>query len=478
MPPTMLLSSALFMAPSRQKPAQTVPPLVDWRAQIESVLPAESRLEAYFDRLWPICRSITGNGFRSSLGILSEVAGYKATEIPSGTKVLDWIVPPEWNIDDAYVENEAGDRVIDFKKNNLHVVSYSVPVDEWLPLEELQKHLYSLPEIPNAIPYLTSYYNPRWGFCLSEEHRQTLKRGRYHAVIRSSLTPGHLTLGQRVLAATVGRAKPREILLSTYLCHPSMANNELSGPLVTTFLYECLQNIPNRRFQYRFLVVPETIGSIAFLARHGKALKRTLHAGFVVTCVGDDRRIRYQRSRRGDAIVDRIADVELTAYGKPFDVFDYRPHGSDERQYCSPGFNLPVGSLMRSTYDTYPEYHTSLDDKAFISFAGLRESIALYLRLILAIELNETYVSTVVHGEPRYGIRGLYPSLGSERENMRFIQQMMWIVNQSDGTNDLCAIARRAGCSVLDLAPIASRLLEQGLLRVKRPRHAASGRQP
>ena len=475
---TMLVSDAPQMARSSRKSLQTVPPLVDWRTQIESLLPAESRLEEYFDRLWPICRSITGHGFRSSLGILSEVAAYKVTEIPSGTKVLDWIVPSEWNIDDAYVENERGERVIDFKKNNLHVVSYSVPVDEWLPLEELQTHLYSLPQLPNAIPYLTSYYNPRWGFCLSEEHRRTLAPGRYHAVVKSSLTRGHLTLGQRVLPATVGRAKPPEILLSTYLCHPSLANNELSGPLVTTFLCESLQKIPNRRFQYRFLVVPETIGSIAFLARHGKELKRTLHGGFVVTCVGDDRRIRYQRSRRGDAIVDRIAEVELRAYGKPFDIYDYRPHGSDERQYCSPGFNLPVGSLMRSTYDTYPEYHTSLDNKSFISFSGLRESIGLYLRLLLAIELNETYVSTVIHGEPRYGVRGLYPSLGSERENMSFIEQMMWIVNQSDGTNDLCAIARRAGCSILDLAPIAERLLEKGLLQVKRRRHVGSGRQP
>jgi aminopeptidase-like protein len=448
---------------------QTIPVVTDWKAAIESVLPSEARLEEYFDRLWPICRSITGDGFRSSLKILSEIAGYQITEIASGTQVFDWTIPREWNIEDAYVEDEQGRRVIDFRQSNLHVVNYSSPVDQWFTLDELQKHLYSLPEMPSAIPYLTTYYSERWGFCLSEDQRRTLQPGRYHAVIKSSLKNGHLTIGEKVLPAAPSNAKAAEILLSSYLCHPSMANNELSGPLVTTFLHDCLRRLQPRRFTYRFVIVPETIGSIAYLSRRGKELKQTLHAGLVATCVGDDRQIRYQRSRRGDAIIDRIAEVELAAYGKPYEIWDYRPNGSDERQYCSPGFNLPVGSLMRSTYDTYREYHTSLDNKSFISFGALRESIALYLRLLLATELNETYVSTIVHCEPRFGKRGLYPSLGSEREKMRFVHNMMWIVNQSDGTNDLCTIARKAGLSVLELAPIASLLAEKGLLRRRRP---------
>ena len=436
--------------------------LTDWSRRIESLLPEERLLASYFERLWPICRSITGDGFRDSLRILSEVLPYDVSEIPTGTKVYDWTVPREWNIQGAYLEDESGKRIIDFANNNLHVLGYSVPVDRRLTLDQLQPHLHSLADLPDAIPYLTSYYQERWGFCLTDRQRRALTPGRYHAVIKSSLKPGHMTLGEKLLPATV-KGSDREILLSTYLCHPSLANNELSGPLVSAFVYRAMQQL-ERRFDYRFAIGPETIGAVAFLSKRGGALKRRMHAGFVVTCVGDDRRITYQKTRRGDAEVDRVMAAELAACGRPFETIDFRPNGSDERQFCSPGFDLPVGSLMRSMYGTYAEYHTSLDDKNFVSWKGMRESIALYLRILLALEFNKTYVAKIAHGEPMYGPRGLYPTLGSQRQTTVFMDRLMWIVNQSDGRNDLCAIARKAGCSVLDLEPIARILVEKGVL--------------
>jgi aminopeptidase-like protein len=409
-----------------------------------------------------------GAGFRQSLDILSELIPLERIEIPSGTQVFDWTVPPEWNIEDAYVENEGGERVIDFRRSNLHVLGYSVPVDRTLTLAELQPHLYSLPEMPDAIPYLTSYYQERWGFCLTERQRQALPEGRYRAVIRSRLEPGNLVLAHHVLPATEP-GPAREILISTYLCHPSLANNELSGPLVTAFLYRALARLPRRRFTYRFAVVPETIGSIAYLSRFGEHLKQNLHAGLVATCVGDANRITYKRSRRGDAVIDRMAEHELKMHGKPFEAIDFFPSGSDERQYCSPGFDLPVGSLMRSMYGTYPEYHTSLDDKGFVSFAAMEESVALYLRVLTGLEANLTHRALVAHGEPQLGKRGLYPTLGSQKQSTDFVDRMMWIINLSDGRHDLLAIAAKARCSIHDLVPIVEKLIASGVLSVGEP---------
>lgn len=438
-----------------------MPEIEDWHRQIEEALPSEKDLEDIFDRLWPICRSLTGNGFRQSLRILSEIAEYESFEVESGTKVFDWTIPREWNIDDAYVENEQGQRIIDFRANNLHVLGYSIPVDTWVTRAELEEHLYSLPEQPDAIPYLTSYYHDRWGFCVTEKQRKAIPEGRYRAVVRSTLRDGHLTYGHKTLGSGTGP----ELLFSSYLCHPSMANNELSGPIVTSFLCRALRRFDAHRLNYRFVIVPETIGAVAYLSRFGEEMRRDTYAGYVVTCVGDDKRITYKRSRRGTSDADRVALNELSAYGKPFETIDFNPHGSDERQYCSPGFNLPVGSLTRSMYGTYPEYHTSLDNKQFISFSAMRETIRLYLKFALGLQFNETYTTNFPFCEPMLSPRGLYPSLGSQKKTADFVERILWITNLSDGENDLCAIAQKAKCSILDLEPIVRQAVEKGVLR-------------
>jgi aminopeptidase-like protein len=424
-------------------------------------------LEKYFDRLWPLCRSITGSGLRQSLKILQELLPLELAEVPSGTKVFDWTVPDEWNIEDAYVADESGKRIIDFKSNNLHLLSYSEPVDQWMDLEALEKHLYSLPAQPTVIPYLTSYYKRRWGFCLTHEQRRKLKPGKYRAVVKSTLAPGSMTYGHCVLPATVKTQD--EVLITTYVCHPSMANNELSGPLVASFLYGELKALPMRRYNYRFIMAPETIGAITYLATHGDHLKAHCKAGLVVTCCGDDGNITYKRSRQGGAEIDRCAESILTHYGKrngkKVTFLDFFPSGSDERQYCSQGFNLPVGSLMRSMYATFPEYHTSADDKSFISFEALGESVSLYKQTLMALESNRKFQATITHCEPMLGPRGLYPTLGSEKQTEERVRLMMYLLNYSDGVHDLCAIAEKASCSVLDLAPVVVTLLEGGLLR-------------
>ena len=440
-----------------------------FKREIAALLPTEVEVEACFDRLWPICRSITGNGVRQSFAILGEVAPYDLVEVPSGEKVLDWTVPKEWNIEDAFVADERGRRVIDFRQHNLHVLGYSVPVDQWFTLDQLQAHLYSLPDQPDAIPYFTTYYKERWGFCIEDRRRKALAPGRYRAVIRSTLEPGSMTYGHRLLPSTTGGTE--EVLISSYLCHPSMANNELSGPLLATYLHRALSRMPERRFNYRFVLVPETIGAIAYLARHGAHLKRHCAAGLVATCCGDPRAITYKRSRRANALIDRCVQDVLEDYrresGKEFLTLDFFPSGSDERQYCSPGFNLPVGSLMRSMYTKYPEYHTSLDNKSMISFGSLIESIELYLRVCLSLEKNELLCSTVPYGEPMLGPRGLYPTLGGAVDTKDVVKDMMYLFNYADGEHDLCDIARRAGSSILELAAVAEPCKAAALLVVQ-----------
>ena len=428
----------------------------------EELLPSVSELESYFDRLWPICRSLTGNGFRHSLKILGEIVPWTVAEIATGTRVFDWTIPREWNVSEAYLEDESGQRVLDFRVNNLHVMGYSVPVDRVLTLDELQPHLYSLPDQPDAIPYLTSYYAERWGFCLTQRQRDALRPGRYRALIRSTLADGHLTLADCVLPSTTGSTS--EIMLSSYLCHPSMANNELSGPLTLAFLYRSLANRADRHFNYRFVIVPETIGAIAYLSREGERLKRDCRAGFVVTCCGDDRTFTYKQSREGNLFVDRISQAVLRERGRPHQVVPFFPSGSDERQYCSPGFNLPFGSLMRSMYGTYPEYHTSLDDKSVVSMAALRETIDLYLDVFDRMEASPLYVNTVPFGEPMLGPRGLYTTLGGVAKREKVMDWMRFLLNFADGRHELAEIARRAGCSVDDLVPIVDRLKDAGLL--------------
>jgi aminopeptidase-like protein len=419
-----------------------------------------AEIERYFDRLWPLTRSLTGDGVRATHDILSELAPLERTEVPSGSRVLDWIVPPEWVVRDAHVVDPDGRRILDVHENNLHLVGYSVPFRGVLSREELDGHLHSLPAQPTAIPYLTSYYSPHWGFCLAHEQRERLPEGEYEVVVDTELrADGSLTLGEAVLPGE----EPGEVLLSTYTCHPSLANNELSGPLVAAFLYRRVAAWPRRRLGYRFVFVPETIGAIAYLARRGDHLRERLLAGYVITCIGDPGPFTLKRSRRGDTLADRAAAYVL---GGESDVrvVDFFPSGSDERQYCSPGFDLPVASVMRTMYGTYPEYHTSLDNRDFISFSAMAESVDTYERILRTLDANVSLLNTYPYGEPQLGRRGLYPSLGSSKETDARAEAMLWILNQSDGEHDLLDIAARSGVPMELIVDAADDLIRAGLL--------------
>ena len=422
----------------------------------------KKEIEEYFDRLWPINRSLTGNGNRKTLEILSELIDLEITEVPSGTKCFDWTVPPEWNIKEAWIKDSKGNIVVDFTKNNLHILGYSEPFRGKLDFEQLKSHLYTLPEHPDLIPYLTSYYKRRWGFCLS--HNQLLKLDKnesYDVFIDSSLDEaGSMTIGEVVIKGS----SEKEILFSTYICHPSMANNELSGPLVSAFICNKLKNQKNLKYTYRFIFVPETIGSIYSLSVKGEHWRNNLHAGFVINCIGDYGKFTYKKSRRGNALPDRVVLSILKQTEKEYNVVDFFPSGSDERQFCSPGFNLPVGSLMRTMYGKYPEYHTSGDNKDFISFDAMKKSVLKYLEVIEVLERNEKYVNTMPFCEPQLGKRGLYPTLGSQKGTEDLVTSMMWILNLADGTNDLISISEKSKVPFKKLTPVIDKLIENGIL--------------
>jgi aminopeptidase-like protein len=435
-------------------------------AHKQTIGPRESLsdIESHFDRLWPLLRSISGQGVRQTHDILGELVPLRRIEVPSGTAVFDWTVPKEWAVREAYVVGPDGRRRFDIAENNLRLLNYSVGFRGMVSRKELDAHLYSRPDLPDAIPYVTSYYEPRWGFCVTEHERRSLPDGDYDVVIDADHFDGSLTISEAVLPGE----ELGEVLLSAYTCHPSLANNELSGPLATAFLHRRIAAWRERRLTYRFVFLPETIGAIAYLKMRGGELREKLLAGYVVTCVGLDAPFTYKRSRRGDSLADRAASHVLRHSGIDYEFRDYVPRGSDERQYCSPGFNLPVGSLMRGVYAEYPQYHTSLDNKSLISFAALQRSIDTYEEMCRALDCNVTFRNLFPYGEPQLGRRGLYPTLGAVDES-RSANALMWLLNLADGSHDILAMADRSGLPVEQLWQVAMVAEKQGLL--ERCRH-------
>jgi aminopeptidase-like protein len=405
--------------------------------------------------LFPLNRSITGQGNRETLDYLKKILpDLKINNFKSGDKVFDWTIPDEWHIDEGYIEDEFGNRIIDFKNNNLHVVGYSESVDKWLTLDELNNFLYSLPQQPNAIPYITSYYKRRWGFCITHEQRLSLINVKYHVVIKSTLFKGQLDYGELIIE---GKLK-EEILLSTYICHPSMANNEISGIVVTAALAKLLSSNNNNKYTYRILFIPETIGSIAYLSCHWQYLKNHTIAGFVITCVGDNNNYSFLPSRTGDTYADKVAKYALKNYVKKYKEYSFLERGSDERQYCSPLIDLPVVSIMRSKYGTFPEYHTSLDNLNFISIDGLKGAFDVYIKLIEILETNIIY-NPLIKCEPQLGKRGLY-NISSNDDADTLVNLLAYI----DGKLDLLDISKIINKNYFECYEIARILCEKKLI--------------
>lgn len=416
-------------------------------------------------KLFPICRSITGDGFRKSLNIIKTDLGLSALEafeVPTGTKCFDWEVPKEWNIQDAYIIAPDGSKICDFKVSNLHVLNYSVPIDKEVSLEELQEHLYSLPDQPTAIPYITSYYKERWGFCISQNERDKLVPGQYRVYIDSELKNGSLTYGELIIPGET----TEEIFISTYLCHPSMANNELSGPVVTGFLAKWLLSLTSRKYTYRIIIIPETIGSITYLSRNYKQMKENVVAGFNVSCIGDDRAYSYLPSKEGDTLADVVATHVLKYSHPDFVRYSFLDRQSDERQYCSSGIDLPVCSVMRTKYGCYPEYHTSLDDLELITPSGLLGGYEVLRRSIECLENNETLRTTVLC-EPQLGKRGLYPTI-STKDSSSIVKNMMNFLAYCDGSNTNLEIAEKINAPLWELDKIIKDLKAENLLEVVR----------
>ena len=416
----------------------------------------------YFDKLWPINRSIMGPGFRSSLEILSEIMPMNYYSFATGNQVLDWEVPKEWDVNEAYLIDPNGKKIANFSLNNLHLVGYSIPFRGKMNLNELKSHLHTLEHIPDAIPYVTSYYKEYWGFCISHNEYNKLIDGEYEIVVDTLLYDGTLITGEAVIKGSTSN----EIFFSTYLCHPSMANNELSGPLGIVFLYNLIKSIPNPRFTYRFVISSETIGTIAYLSKMGEHLKKNVKAGYQMTCMGENSDYTYKKSRQQNSLADRAAEISLRHCGEPFQIVSFDPgEGSDERQYCSPGFNLPVGSLMRTQYGKYYQYHTSLDNKDFIDFEKLKDSIYQYFDIVKTLEANFNWVSIMQNGEPQLGKRGLYPSLADKTSHDNHLKAILWILNYADGEHDLIEISNLSGFSINTLISATDVLNSNGILK-------------
>lgn len=432
------------------------------------------------EELFPICRSITGNGVRKTFEILQKkVPDFKITEVPTGTSAFDWEVPKEWNIKDAYVENESGQKVIDFKKTNLHVLGYSTPIDKWMSRDELMTHIYTLKEQPDLIPYSTSYYKERWGFAMTENERLKMADGQYHAVIDSTLEDGSLTYAELVIPGE----SDEEVLFSSYICHPSMANNECSGPVVISFLADYVKKMKNRRYTYRFVLVPETIGSIVYLSANLEHLKEKVICGYNVTCVGDDRAYSVIHSRYADTTADRVLMSAFADMGVKADEYSFLKRGSDERQYHAPGVDLPLVCFCRSKFHIYPEYHTSGDNLDIISPDGLGGSYEVLVRCIQLLEADGKAAGAAINSlrteyiedepkykvtclcEPQFGKRGLMPTV-SNKESYQESQILKDMVAYADGLNTIEQLAGYLEQPVYKVKAVADKLVAAGLLEI------------
>jgi aminopeptidase-like protein len=417
------------------------------------------RMHAFVKRLYPLCRSITGDGLRATLDIVGESIPLTVHEVPSGTQVLDWTVPKEWNIREAYVADAEGRRVIDFAESNLHILGYSVPIRTRMTLTELRGHLHTLPNQPDLIPYRTSYYKEAWGFCLSQNTLDSLSAGEYEVVIDSTLADGSLTYAEHVVEGQVSD----EVLVSCHVCHPSLANDNLAAIVVAAELAKRL-TAAKPYYTYRFLFAPGTIGAITFLARHAEQVDKIKY-GLVLACAGDSGSLTYKRSRRGDSEIDQVTQHVLESSGRPHTIVDFSPYGYDERQYCSPGFNLGVGCLTRTPYGAYPEYHTSGDNPDFVKPDALVDTLETVWEIFGVLERNRCYINLSPYGEPQLGSRGLYESLGGRSDTKQTQLAMLWVLNLSDGDHSLVQIADRAGLPFHVISLAADALRDAGLLK-------------
>ena len=412
------------------------------------------------ERLYPLCRSITGAGTRETLEILGEYIDIQISEIATGTSVFDWTVPKEWNIRGAFIETLAGEKIIDFKDSNLHVVSYSTPIDDIVSLDELQQHLHSIPEHPDWIPYRTAYYNETWGFCLSENQRRSLCEDRYRVCIDSDLAPGYLNYGEYFLKGD----SDEEFLIFTHVCHPSLCNDNLSGISIAVRIAQTLRELPSLNRSYRFVFAPATIGSITWLSQNQHKLGN-IEAGLVLAVAGDPGTLTYKRNRNPDSYIDRIVEQVLSSRGAPYDIVEFSPWGYDERQFCSPGIDLPIGSLTRTPNGCYPEYHTSADNLDLVRPEFLADSLSAYLEVLDVFDNNGNFVNLQPHGEPQLGKRGLYRKTGGQQSIENSILAKLWVLNQSDGQHSLLDIANRANMPFEDIRAAAEALLDADLLR-------------
>ena len=432
---------------------------ISYRKTNDNITKVGKEMYQLMYELYPICRSITGNGVRQTLNILRKDIPLTVHEVASGTKVFDWTVPKEWNIKDAYVKNSKGEKIIDFKKSNLHVLNYSVPIQKKVSLRELKEHLFSLPEHPDWIPYRTSYYSENWGFCMSYNQFTKLEEDTYEVCIDSSLENGHLTYGEYYIKGELSD----EVLISTHICHPSLCNDNLSGIVLTGSLAKYLSEA-SLRYSYRFLFIPGTIGSITWLCLNEAKVSKIKH-GLVVVCVGDSGAFTYKKTRQQDADIDKVVAHVLRHSNNDFDIIDFFPYGYDERQYCSPGFDLPVGCLMRTPHGQFPEYHTSADNLEFVQPENLAISFSTYLAVLNILENNKRYLNQNPKCEPQLGKRGLYHRIGGQDDSKAFQLAMLWVLNLSDGKHTIMDISERAKLDLDLIKDAADTLVEHDLLK-------------